>query len=100
LRCYEQAGIERETALAMMEPLVRETVDNVFRLGPARALTGPIARGDDGVVAKHLAALGAWDADVGELYRRLGKVTLELARTQGEAGSGSLARLADILRGR
>ena len=100
LRCYEQAGLGRETALAMMEPLVRETVDNVFKLGPARALTGPVARGDDAVVAGHLAALGAWDADIGALYRQLGTVALDLARTQGEASSEALTRLADVLRER
>jgi len=37
LRCYEKAGIGRETASAMMEPLVRETVDNVFKLGTVKA---------------------------------------------------------------
>jgi predicted short-subunit dehydrogenase-like oxidoreductase (DUF2520 family) len=98
LHCYEQAGLNRDTALAMMEPLVRETVDNVFRLGTARALTGPIARGDDAVVAKHLEALGAWNADIGELYRRLGAATLELARTRDEANPEAMARLAEALR--
>jgi predicted short-subunit dehydrogenase-like oxidoreductase (DUF2520 family) len=37
--------------------LVRATVDNVERMGPAAALTGPIARGDEDTVARHLAAL-------------------------------------------
>jgi predicted short-subunit dehydrogenase-like oxidoreductase (DUF2520 family) len=37
--------------------LVRGTVDNVELLGPAAALTGPVARGDWGTVARHLAAL-------------------------------------------
>lgn len=98
LRCYEQAGLERDTALAMMEPLVRETVENVFRLGSARALTGPIARGDDAVVAKHLEALCAWNADVGELYRRLGAVALDIARTRNEANPEAMARLAELLK--
>lgn len=98
LRCYEQSGIGRETALAMMAPLVRETVENVLTLGPARALTGPIARGDDAVVAGHLKAIEAWDTGIGALYRQLGTVALELARAQGEAGSEALARLADVLR--
>jgi predicted short-subunit dehydrogenase-like oxidoreductase (DUF2520 family) len=98
LRCYEQAGLRRDTATAMMEPLVRETVDNVFRLGTAQALTGPIARGDDAVVARHLAALGAWDAEAGELYRRLGAVTLELARARGEVSPEALARLSALLK--
>src|SRR5581483_9994127 len=36
--------------------LVRGTVDNVARLGPAAALTGPVARGDWDTVARHLSA--------------------------------------------
>lgn len=98
LRCYEKAGIARGTALAMMEPLVRETADNVFKLDTVRALTGPIARGDDAVVADQLQALAAWDPRIGILYRELGAVALELARAQGEAGAEALERLSELLR--
>lgn len=97
VQCYERAGIRREVALEMAQPLVRETVDNVFRMGTAAALTGPIARGDDAVVAKHLAVLGGWSPDIGDLYRQLGAVALEIARAQGEADPGALARIADLL---
>jgi predicted short-subunit dehydrogenase-like oxidoreductase (DUF2520 family) len=38
--------------------LVRQTVDNVERLGPAGALTGPVRRGDWETVGRHLAAIG------------------------------------------
>ncbi|MEK6594272.1 MAG: DUF2520 domain-containing protein, partial [Pseudomonadota bacterium] len=98
LRCYEKSGLTRQTALAMMEPLVRETVDNVFKLGTVKALTGPIARGDHEVVARQLEALTAWDARVGGLYRELGAVALDLARTQGEADAGALVQLEEILK--
>src|SRR5205823_4014841 len=37
--------------------LVRGAVDNAAALGPAAALTGPVARGDHDTVARHLAAL-------------------------------------------
>ncbi|HEY5153172.1 MAG TPA: DUF2520 domain-containing protein, partial [Acidimicrobiales bacterium] len=37
--------------------LVRATVDNVAALGPAAALTGPAARGDQATIDRHLAAL-------------------------------------------
>ncbi len=43
--------------LAAFLDLVRGTVDNVAALGPAAALTGPVARGDWDTVARHLAAL-------------------------------------------
>ena len=42
---------------AALVELVRITVDNVAELGPARALTGPAARGDHATIARHLEAL-------------------------------------------
>lgn len=97
LRAYEKSGLTRETALAMMEPLVRETVDNVFKLGTVKALTGPIARGDHAVVARQLEALSAWDAHAGEIYKTLGVVALQLAQAQGEADAEALERLCVLL---
>ncbi len=81
----------------MMEPLVRETVDNVFRLGTVKALTGPIARGDHAVVARQLEALSGWDARAAEIYKALGIVALQLARVQGEADAQALERLRVLL---
>ena len=100
LRCYEKSGFERETALRMMEPLVRETLDNVFRLGTVQALTGPIARGDHAVVAHQLEALGAWEPRIAAIYRQLGAVALELARAQGKADADALAAIECMLAGR
>lgn len=52
-RLAARAGVPVEAFL----PLVRGTVENVERLGPAAALTGPVARGDHETVARHLDAL-------------------------------------------
>ncbi len=57
-------GVPVEAYLA----LTRASVDNVERLGPAHALTGPAARGDDATIARHLRALP--DDEAG-LYRAL-----------------------------
>jgi predicted short-subunit dehydrogenase-like oxidoreductase (DUF2520 family) len=97
LRCYEQAGIARDAASRMIEPIVRETVENVLRSGTARALTGPVARGDDLVVARHLEALDASDARIAAIYRVLGRVALELARDKGAAEDAALARVEALL---
>lgn len=97
LRSYEKAGLDRDTATRMMVPIVRETLENVLELGTTRALTGPIARGDDAVVASHLEALDAWDARVAAIYRELGCVALDLARERGEADSDALARIEALL---
>lgn len=49
-------------------PLMTRTIDNGFDL------TGPIARGDWGTVARHLAALEARATDLVPLYRALAEV--------------------------
>lgn len=99
LRCYEQAGIARDTAAKLIEPIVRETVEHVFTAGAARSLTGPISRGDDAVIAKHLEALRDMDPQVSAVYRALGAAAVELAREQGVAPHDALARIAALLRG-
>lgn len=44
---------------AALEPLLRQTIENVIRLGGDAALTGPVVRGDAGTVRAHIAALSA-----------------------------------------
>ncbi|HYH42132.1 MAG TPA: Rossmann-like and DUF2520 domain-containing protein [Burkholderiales bacterium] len=97
LECFEQAGLARETAMRMMEPLVRETLDNVIRLGPAAALTGPIARGDDTVVAKHLDVLDSWSPRIAAIYRDLGAVALDLSRSRGDSDPEARRRIEALL---
>ena len=98
LRCYEKAGVPRDMGAAMMEPIVRETLDNVFKRGTVKALTGPIARGDVEVVARHIDALTAWDPKIAAAYRDLGAIALELARARGEVERQALVRLGALLR--
>jgi predicted short-subunit dehydrogenase-like oxidoreductase (DUF2520 family) len=97
LRCFEKAGIPRETALELLEPIVRATVDNVFQLGPVHALTGPIARGEVSVVERQCQALGTWDERVRSIYRRLGQIAAELSAAQGKAGADALERINELL---
>ncbi|HEV7816266.1 MAG TPA: DUF2520 domain-containing protein [Janthinobacterium sp.] len=79
LRAYQAAGIPEDVARQLAQPLVTETAANVFRLGPAQALSGPIARGDFATVARQQQAVAAWDAGAGELYRALVEPTTQLA---------------------
>lgn len=98
LRAYAGAGLSRAAAQTMMEPLVRETLDNVFALGTTRALTGPVARGDADVVARQLAALNALDTRIADAYRALSQLALDLAQAQGGASAEALAAVAKALK--
>lgn len=77
---YVKAGVPSDTALKMMAPLVRETVDNIFRVGPAQALTGPIARGDVETVARQRDAVLAFDERYGRVYADFVELTTDLAK--------------------
>ncbi len=95
---YGQAGIKSESAVAAIAPLVRATVENVAAMGPAEALTGPIARGDQAVVRGHLEALGRCDDELLALYKALGRRTVGLALRKGtidDAKADALRKLLD-----
>ena len=53
----ERVAATAGVPLAAYLDLVRQTVDNVEALGPRDALTGPVRRGDEATVARHVAAL-------------------------------------------
>jgi predicted short-subunit dehydrogenase-like oxidoreductase (DUF2520 family) len=87
-RIAAAAGIPFEAFL----PLAAGALDDVRLLGTAAALTGPVARGDEAVVAAHRAALdpeelAGYDAGV-ELTRRLA------AARSARLGAAEAARTA------
>ena len=55
--------------------LFRSSLEAAAEQGPAAALTGPVARGDRGTVAAHLAALAA---DERPAYRAMAREALRL----------------------
>lgn len=69
------AGLDRAALL----PLARAALENWGRLGPA-ALTGPVARGDAGTVARHRAAVVERVPELAGLLDALVAATQRLAR--------------------
>ncbi len=68
-------GMQRADLLA----LVRATVDNWERLGPERALTGPVARGDEQTVAAQRKAVTERAPELVALFDALVEATRTLA---------------------
>jgi predicted short-subunit dehydrogenase-like oxidoreductase (DUF2520 family) len=97
LQCYARAGVPSEVAAQAAEPLMRATIENALEGGGARALTGPIARGDDQVVAAQLRALEEADPRLAELYRVLGLRAADLAEAKGAAPAERLAAIRRLL---
>jgi predicted short-subunit dehydrogenase-like oxidoreductase (DUF2520 family) len=109
---WERFGVPPQTALDALIPLLRATVDNLAAFGPVRALTGPIARGDVGTVAAHLAwlnmpplpPLSALGEEPGErasllaAYRALAQLAIPLALSQGTLSESAAQALRVALR--
>lgn len=64
-------GFTRRRATAALLPLMRQMLDNFEHLGPQAAWTGPIARNDYAVVAKHGKALRRYPREFQESYASL-----------------------------
>jgi predicted short-subunit dehydrogenase-like oxidoreductase (DUF2520 family) len=97
LGLLERAGFDEESAMKALEPLVTGTAGNVFSLGPTRALTGPIVRGDVETVRGHVEALRKVPGDALELYRALGRRTIEVAMRRGTLSAETVEVLRDVL---
>lgn len=91
LRAYQAAGIPEDVARELARPLATESMENVFRLGAAPALSGPIARGDMATVQRQQSAVAAWDAATGQLYQALVPPTVALAERKRVAACKSKA---------
>ncbi|MBI3015965.1 MAG: DUF2520 domain-containing protein, partial [Candidatus Tectomicrobia bacterium] len=83
IRILESGGLGHKEALRALFPLIRATLDNVERLGPAGALTGPIARGDVETVAAQLQALDQHAPELAPLFRALASYTVRVAQEKG-----------------
>jgi len=70
---------------ALLAPLVRATVENWAADGPEQALTGPIARGDEGTVARQREAVAERTPQRLGLWDLLAEATRELAGSPAEA---------------
>lgn len=90
-----EAGVADPAEVLM--PLARASVDNVGRMGPAGALTGPAVRGDAGTVARNLQALGAAAPRAVPGYIELCRLALDLGERGGRLSSERRAAVEEVL---
>lgn len=94
---YGEIGIEGDMARRAFAPLLEGTVANIERYGPAAALTGPIARGDIGTVARHLQALQRTAPWALPVYREMGIYTVRVAAAKGTVDENTAKKLTRLL---
>lgn len=93
----EEAGIGGDAGLGALLALAEGTLANVRERGIDGALTGPVRRGDQATIARHLSALERLPPELGALYRQLALRAVAIARRQGGAQSADLDAIERLL---
>ncbi len=90
-------GIDGDEGVKAFIPLMEKTICNIKELGSVKALTGPISRGDAGVVAMHVGELEKIKPEYAELYRSLGRIALDMASKREDMDERLLEQMRQIL---
>jgi predicted short-subunit dehydrogenase-like oxidoreductase (DUF2520 family) len=85
------AGLTRQDARRKSLPIIRQTLANYSRLGPAQSFSGPLVRGDAETVARHLAVLKKYPR-AREVYVALARAALRGLPVKNRDGLNRLLR--------
>ncbi len=96
LELLKEANLSESDAYEILEPLIMGTLNNIKARGSIDALTGPVARGDDEIVSRHLCDIDKKLPHFSDLYRLLGSYTLDIAAKRGEINSDAREKLAQL----
>jgi len=69
-----ESGLKRREAQRALLSLTRQVLEHYEKLGPHKAWTGPLSRGDFGVVGKHEEALRQFPPEFLEAYRAVSRL--------------------------
>ncbi|MGO9591864.1 MAG: Rossmann-like and DUF2520 domain-containing protein [Candidatus Acidiferrales bacterium] len=88
-------GFTRQRASQTLLPLLRQILDNIERIGPRAAWTGPLSRGDYAVVAKHMNALRRYPPEFRKSYAALAQLA---GRVLSKTPAATLAQIERALK--
>lgn len=79
---WQHSGMPQPLVKHLRASLLQNSVNNITRLGPQAALTGPAARGDTALVAAQGEAVQQWNASAGQAYQALSALARRLAQRE------------------
>ena len=95
----EKSGLTKSEASQVLLPLVQGTLQNVRKFDTSTALTGPVERGDEESIAKHLEALQK-HPELRELYIKMAGRSLQIAKRRKKLSEEKIKSLEALLEGK
>jgi predicted short-subunit dehydrogenase-like oxidoreductase (DUF2520 family) len=92
VRILMASGFSRKRAVLALLPLTRQTLANYERTGARPAWTGPLNRGDFGVIERHLEALRRFPREYREAYDALSRLGVKVLANGSSAKKRQLER--------
>jgi len=94
-----QIGKDENVNFQLLLPLVQGTLQNVKNFNTHSALTGPIFRGDEKSIQKHLRALRKFPLQK-KIYQELGRYMLQIVEGEKKLPSKKIRALRALLEGK
>src|SRR5258706_11589038 len=94
IQIFASLGMKRREALKALLPLTRQVLENLERVGPRAAWTGPLARGDFRVIERHQAALRALPVEYLQAYRAVNRLAARVLASDPETVLGALDEIS------
>jgi predicted short-subunit dehydrogenase-like oxidoreductase (DUF2520 family) len=94
IRIFVSLGLTRREALKALLPLTRQVLENLERVGPRAAWTGPLARGDYSVIAAHEDALQPLPVEYLDAYRAVNRLAARLLAHDTDIMKRELAEIS------
>ena len=85
VRILMSAGLKRREAQRALVSLTRQVLEHYEKLGPQKAWTGPLARGDFAVVAAHENALRAFEPEFLKAYDAVSRLAAQVLSHEPQA---------------
>ena len=93
VQILKNAGLSRREAMRALLSLSRQVLDHYEKLGPHKAWTGPLSRGDYGVVTAHEDAIARIHPEFLEVYQAASRLSAHVLAMQPAA----VLRMLDTL---
>lgn len=95
---YGKLGNKRKGFFPVFKPIIMATLNNVESTSPVQALSGPVARGGTGTVARHFEAVRRYAPELLPYFASMTDETITLAARKGSLPAEQVEEMRRLVR--